>query len=155
MQILNILEFQTDHSIPSSFCIFPPAFFFGSIFLKMTAGLSKTTRAVLGLPFLVLAVLCILTMDVEKMLAHQQPFLESGNIEYDGGSIAILERFHYFEFLDELWRGATVTFSPATLGYDSISSWQMFSFLQDLGPVYAVWYLESYRAGNRFTPAYL
>lgn len=121
----------------------------------MAQGLSKTTRVVLGLPFLGLAVLCFWTMDVEKLLAHQQPFLDSGKIEFNGGSIPILSRFYYFEFLDELWRRATVTFSPSTLGYDSISSWQMFSFLHDLGPVYAVWYLESYRTGNRFTSVYL
>lgn len=88
-------------------------------------------------------------------MAHQQQFLESGVVEFDGKSITILKRFHCFEFLDKVWRGATVTFSPSTLGYDSISSWQMFSFLQDLGPIYAVWFLESCRVGNRFTPAYL
>lgn len=121
----------------------------------MARRLSKTARAVLGLPFLGLAVLCFLVMDVEKVLAHQQPFLESEKIEFDGQSIPILKHFYYFDFLDMLWRGTTVTFSPSTLGYDSISSWQMFSFLHDLGPVYAVWFLESYRAENCFTPAYL
>lgn len=120
----------------------------------MAPGLSKATRFMLGLPLLGLAVLCFLTMDPEKLMAHQQPFLESGKIEFEGKSINILKRFHYFEFLDDIWRGATVTFSPSTLGYDSISSRQMFSFLHDLGPVYAVWFLESCRVGNRFTPAY-
>lgn len=62
-------------------------------------------------------------MDMEKLLAHQQLFLKSRKIEFDGGSIPILSRFYYFEFLDDLWRRATVTFSPSTLGYDSISSW--------------------------------
>lgn len=109
----------------------------------------------LGLPFLGLAVLCFWAMDVEKLLAHQQPFLESEKIDFNGRSITILKRFYYFEFLDDLWRRATVTFSPSTLGYNSISSWQMFSFLHDLGPIYAVWYLESYRTGNRFTSAHL
>lgn len=118
-------------------------------------GLSKTTRAILGLPFLGLAALCFWAMDVEKLLAHQRPILESGRIEFGGLSIPILERFYHVGFLDEVWRGASVTFSPSTLGYDSVSSWQMFSFLHDLGPVYAVWYLESCRAGNRMTPLYL
>lgn len=121
----------------------------------MAPGLSKTTRFLLGLPLLGLAALCILAMDPEKLTAHQQPSLESGKIEFGDTSITILKRFYHFEFLDNIWRGATVTFSPSTLGYDSISSWQMFSFLHDLGPVYAVWFLESCRVGNRFTPAYL
>lgn len=106
--------------------------------LKMAAGLSKSTRFVLGLPFWGLAVLCFWAMDVEKLLTHQEPFLESRKIEFDGISIPILERIYYFEFLDDLWRRATVIFSPSTLGYDSISSRQMFSFLHDLGPIYGV-----------------
>lgn len=121
----------------------------------MAPGLSKATRILLGLPLLGLAVLCLVAMEPEKLMAHQRPFLESGVIEFDGKFITILKRFHYFEFLDKVWRGATVTFSPSTLGYDSISSWQMFSFLNDLGPIYAVWFLESCRVGNHFTPAYL
>ncbi|KAI3392214.1 hypothetical protein diail_6075 [Diaporthe ilicicola] len=121
----------------------------------MAPGLSRALRALLGLPLLGLAVLCFRAMDPEKLVAHQQPFLKSGLIEYDGHSLPILKRFHYVEFLDEVWRGTTATFSPSTLGYDGISSWQMFSFLNDLGPVYAVWFLESCRVGNRFTPAYL
>jgi hypothetical protein len=89
------------------------------------------------------------------MIAHQQPFLESGKIDWSGGSIPILTRFHYVEFLDGIWRGTTASFSPSTLGCDVASSCQVFSFLNELGPLLAVWTLESSRVGNRWTPAYL
>ncbi|EGC45088.1 conserved hypothetical protein [Histoplasma capsulatum var. duboisii H88] len=95
---------------------------------------SKRQRAILALPFLGLALLCLQVMDIEKMVAHQEPFLRSRKIKWSNGSIPILSHFHYAEFLNELWRGTTVSFSPSTLGYDVVSSWQMFSFLNDLGP---------------------
>jgi hypothetical protein len=94
-------------------------------------------------------------MDVAKMVAHQQHFLKSGKIEWEQGNIPILSRFYNVEFVDNIWRGTTASFSPSTLGYDSASSWHMFSFLNELGPVFAVWILESTRVGNAWTPAYL
>ncbi|KAF1971785.1 hypothetical protein BU23DRAFT_590410 [Bimuria novae-zelandiae CBS 107.79] len=57
------------------------------------------------------------------------------------GSIPILPRFHHVEFLDDVWRGTTASFAPSLLGYDAVSSWQMFSFLNDMGPVGNVWRL--------------
>ncbi|KAH8589959.1 hypothetical protein B0O99DRAFT_722629 [Bisporella sp. PMI_857] len=92
--------------------------------------------------------------DIEKMAAHQQPFLQSRKVEWLGELISILSSFYYVEFLDDLWRGTTASFSPSTLGYDNMSSWQMFTFLNDLGPLYAIWILESCRVGNTYTLAY-
>lgn len=60
----------------------------------MSPKLSKATRPLLGLPLLGLTVLCVLAMEPEKLMAHQQPFLKSGKIEFDGTSITILKRFH-------------------------------------------------------------
>ncbi|KAL7621623.1 hypothetical protein AAE478_008949 [Parahypoxylon ruwenzoriense] len=111
-------------------------------------------RAVASTPFLLIAAWCFRTMDIEKLISNQQPFVESGVIEWDGGKIPILDRFHNVDFLDRLFRGTTVTFSPGTIGYDSISSWQTFSFLVDLGPVYTIWILESYRVRSGYTSAY-
>ncbi|KAI0893750.1 hypothetical protein F4806DRAFT_498913 [Annulohypoxylon nitens] len=47
------------------------------------------------------------------------------------------------------------TFSNSTFWYDKVAWWQMFSFLTDLEPVYAIWILESRRAGNAWTPAFI
>lgn len=115
----------------------------------------KAQRAAAALPFLLIAAWCFRTMDLEKLVKNQQPFADSGVIEWDGGKIAILDHFHNVDFLDQLWRGTTATFSPSTLGYDSVSWWQTFGFLVDLGPVYAIWILESYRPANAWTPVYL
>ncbi|KAF7899504.1 hypothetical protein EAF00_003840 [Botryotinia globosa] len=46
-------------------------------------------------------------------------------------------------------------FSPSTLGYDEVTSQQMFSFLTDLGPLYTMFLLESLRPANALSPAYL
>lgn len=116
---------------------------------------STALKALLGLPFLALAIICISTLDPEATAAHKQQVIDAGEIEWDGGSVQILPRFYPLELLDDTWRGAAVLFAPSALGLDSVSAWQMSSFLFDMGPMYAVWFLESCRAGNRFTPAYL
>lgn len=115
----------------------------------------KARRAAASVPFLLIAAWCFRTMDIDKLVLNQQPFVDSGVIEWDGGKVTILDHFHHVDILDTIWRGTMATFSPSTFGYDSIASWQMFSFLTDLGPVYAVWILESYRPANAWTPAYL
>ncbi|KAI1084372.1 hypothetical protein F5B20DRAFT_576512 [Whalleya microplaca] len=120
----------------------------------MASGAVKARRAVASVPFLAIAAWCFLTMDIDKLVAIQQPFADSGVIEWEDGKVSILDHFHNVDFLDQIWRGTMATFSPSTFGYDSISSWQMFSFLIDLGPIYAIWILESYRAGSAYTPAY-
>ncbi|KAI1496169.1 hypothetical protein F5X99DRAFT_401178 [Biscogniauxia marginata] len=119
----------------------------------MGLGRARIRRAIQAVPFLFIAAWCLRTMDVEKLAANQQPFADSGIIEWEGGKISILDHFHHVEFLDQLWRGTTATFSPSTLGYDPVSSWQTFSFLIDIGPAYAIWLLESYRPGGVYTPA--
>ncbi|KAI2464798.1 hypothetical protein F4781DRAFT_411617 [Annulohypoxylon bovei var. microspora] len=115
----------------------------------------KLRRAVASVPFLFIAVWCFRMMDIEKIVANQQPFVDSGVIEWEGGKVRILDHFHNVDILDQVWRGTMGSFSPSTFGYDPVAWWQMFSFLTDLGPVYALWILESCRAGSAYTPAYL
>lgn len=116
---------------------------------------SRISRAVLALPFLVLAAICLNAMDIDKLKAQQIPFLAQGRITWDNGakSIPILDQFYGAAFLDDMWRGITVSFSPGYLS-DPISWWQIVTFLNDLAPLYAVWYIESCRTGNAWTPAY-
>jgi hypothetical protein len=119
--------------------------------------LQQSIRIITALPFLYLFYSCLMTLDIGKLVAHQQPFLDSGRISWEGGSVPILANFHptCLRFLDEVWRGTTVTFSPSTLGYDEVAWWQMFTFLNDLGVLMAVWIIESCRVGNMFTAGYL
>lgn len=121
----------------------------------MASGRAKALRAVTAVPFLLLAAWCLQAMDLEKIVAHQRPFDEAGMIEWADGKVAIIENFFKVDILNQIWRGTTATFAPSTLGFDSIGSWQMFSFLIDLGPLQAIWLLESERAANAYTPAYL
>lgn len=115
----------------------------------------KSARVLTGVTLLALSAWSIKTMDIEKIIAQQQPFIESGTIEWDSGSIPILEHVYPVDILNQMWRGTTATFSPSTLGFDKIGSWQMFSFLVDLGPLQAIWLLESSRPTNVRRPAYL
>lgn len=120
----------------------------------MSSRTPKLQWALAASPFLTLATVCYQAMDIDKIVAHQLPHLQKGKIEWKGGSLQFKD-FYHVKFLDDLWRGTTASFSPSTFGYDELSCWQMFTFLQDLGPLYAMWILESYRKGNERTPAYL
>jgi hypothetical protein len=114
-------------------------------------------RILTAAPFLWLSFVCLQNIDIPKLVEDQQPFLESGRITWDKGSIPILQHFHPapLQFLDDVWRGTTVTFSPSTLGYDEIAWWHMFTFLNDIGPFVVISMIESCRIGNRFRAAYL
>ncbi|KAI1391874.1 uncharacterized protein F4822DRAFT_108362 [Hypoxylon trugodes] len=114
----------------------------------------RAIRTIAAAPFLFIAVWCAREMDLQKIAANQQPFEESGVIEWDGGKISITEGFYKVDIFNKLFFGGTATFSPATFGYDAVSWWQLFAFLVDLGPVYTVWILESYRTGIAYTPMY-
>lgn len=124
----------------------------------MASSTSKFQRFIASLPFIGLTLFCLHHMDIVKMDNLIQPFLASGKIEWSndgGGSIPVLSRFHYLEFLDDVWRGPAINFAPSAVGFDAVSSWQMFAFLNDVGPVYAVLILESTRVGNAWSPAFL
>ncbi|KAI1447426.1 hypothetical protein F5Y02DRAFT_24191 [Annulohypoxylon stygium] len=116
---------------------------------------TRVLRAISAVPFLLLGAWSLSVMDLDKLALYAQPFADSGVIEWDGGKVKIIDHFHNVDILDTLWRGGMATFSTSTLGYDSIGSWQMFSFLVDVGVIYAIWILESYRRGNAWTPIYL
>lgn len=94
-------------------------------------------------------------MDIDLLAANNQPFIETRLLTWPGGSVPMLWDVFHIDFLDQICRGITPTFAPSTFGYDTIAWWQMFSFLMDLGLVYAVWMLESCRPGNAWTPAAL
>ncbi|KAK8022657.1 hypothetical protein PG993_013424 [Apiospora rasikravindrae] len=111
-------------------------------------------RAISSVPFLFVAIWCFRTMEPEKIVAFSQPAAASGFIDWDGGKLKMLDRFYGVEALDQAFRGAMASFAPSTLGYDSISSWQFFHFLVDMGPIYTIWFLESSRALNAWSPAY-
>lgn len=121
----------------------------------MTSVASKLRRAAAAAPFLLVAAWCLQAMDLDKIGETARPSADSGYIRWDNKEVKILDNFHGVRFLDDLWRGGMATFSTSSFGYDPIGSWQVFSFLIDLGPFYAIWILESTRGANSWSPAYM
>ena len=121
----------------------------------MAPATTRVLRAVSAVPFLLLGAWCLNVMDLDKMTSHTKPIADAGVIQWEGGKVDIIDHFYNVEVLDTIWRGGVATFSPSTLGFDAIASWQFFSFLVDIGPIYAIWILESYRTANSWTPMYL
>lgn len=121
----------------------------------MASVLTRALRILCAAPLLPLAVWVTGIIDGDMAAALAKPILHARAIEWEGGSVALINQFYGVEALDQLCRGIAVIFSPPVFGYDEISSWQFFTFLIDLGPIYAIWLLESYRPTNAWTPAYL
>ncbi|TGJ86620.1 hypothetical protein E0Z10_g2189 [Xylaria hypoxylon] len=84
-------------------------------------------------------------MEPPRLMELWQPAFDSGSIEWAGGAILLLRSFYRVDVLDWYWRGLTVTFAPATLGFDPLGWWTGFQFLTQLGPLYATWMLEDAR----------
>ncbi|KAH9897153.1 hypothetical protein F4778DRAFT_772024 [Xylariomycetidae sp. FL2044] len=120
----------------------------------MTSVLARLKRAVVAAPFLIITYVCIQAMNFKVMEANCMSIVAAGKIEWDGGSFPIVWDFFRVDFLNDLWRGATAAFAPASFGIDKVSSWQMFSFLNDLGPIYAIMIYESCRGASAYRPVY-
>lgn len=123
----------------------------------MATYLSRRQRLIPAFLILPISLLCLQAMDIPKMVAHHKPFVESNTVpSQDGiGTVALPSTFFGIETIDKFWRDVVVAFTPSAIGYDPVASWQMFAFLTDLGPLYAIWILESCRATNTYSPQYL
>ncbi|KAI1328423.1 hypothetical protein F5Y16DRAFT_419846 [Xylariaceae sp. FL0255] len=113
---------------------------------------NKLLRAAAAVPFLLISAHCSIAMEPSKLFEQWQPALDSGVIEWEGGSIPLRTTFYHVELLDWYWRGLTITFAPATLGYDPVAWWTGFEFLSQLVPLYSTWVLESYSLASETTP---
>ncbi|RDW72366.1 FAD-dependent oxidoreductase [Aspergillus mulundensis] len=77
---------------------------------------------------------------------HLQSTLEKGTWGAANGEVLDLTRpFYHIGFLDKLMRPLVTCFLPSVTGSDPQSHLQMLSFMTDLGPIYGIWLLESYR----------
>lgn len=113
---------------------------------------SKLYRALVALPFLILTVWCYRIITGLIPWESGGEILRSGQIKWgESLSIPILDKFYRWKRLDDGYRGATVLMAPSTLGYDAVSSFQMFTFLADYGLVYAILLIESARRANMLT----
>ncbi|KAK8061144.1 hypothetical protein PG997_015365 [Apiospora hydei] len=106
------------------------------------------SRVVGALPFLLLFAWSWREMNLDQIISTARPSAESGFIEWgNDNKFAILDDFHGVDFLT----GSGAAAPPPS----PIAAWQTFHFLIDLGPLYAIWILESHRAANAWSPAYI
>ncbi|KAJ5759561.1 hypothetical protein N7520_006717 [Penicillium odoratum] len=85
----------------------------------------------------------------EGMRPHLISCLRQGSWTSSNGETLSLARSLYsIPFLDRALSPMVTCFLPSISGSDAVSYSQMFSFMADLGPVYAIWLLESYRQGK-------
>ena len=110
---------------------------------------NKLRRAIMALPFLAMSIACF------RVLLQLVPFeeldrmVESRTILWgDSSSFRIWDKFYFVSILDNLARPATILFSPSTFAYDPVSWFQMFTFLADIGVVYAITLVESNRQAS-------
>lgn len=115
---------------------------------------SQIHRAFASLPFLAMSVSCFYILRALIPWEFGSAILGSGKIEWDNSfSIPILEKFYHVKTLDDFCRGASILMAPSTLGYDPGSSFQMFTFLADIGLIYSIFLIESARRASLFTIA--
>jgi hypothetical protein len=107
---------------------------------------SSWKRLLWSVPLVVYLVGACVAMDIEPLETHAQPLISRGSFESVNGEVVPLLRpiFHK-EILDTILGRLTTCFLPSISGSDPISRSQMLSFLTDLGPLYGIWLLESYR----------
>ncbi|KAK4644608.1 hypothetical protein QC761_306360 [Podospora bellae-mahoneyi] len=116
---------------------------------------SHLGRGVLALPLLYLSYFCNKRFDRDTLVELVPPILEKGFIPHPSGPVPVLEGIFPWKPANDLFRPISVIFAPSTLSIDPLAWHQMLFFLVDLGPVYLVLLLESFRDGNAYTAAYL
>ncbi|CAG7991652.1 unnamed protein product [Penicillium salamii] len=86
---------------------------------------------------------------IEKVIPLLGPIFRQGTWTASNGETVSLTRpIYHVSLLDKILGGPITCFLPSISGSDPRSYAQMFSFMADLGPVYGIWLLESYRQGS-------
>ncbi|OGM48097.1 monooxygenase [Aspergillus bombycis] len=77
---------------------------------------------------------------------HLYPLFKEGTwTAGNGETLSLTKPLYHNLFLDKLFRPLITCFLPSITGSDLNSRVQMLSFMTDLGTVYGIWLLESYR----------
>ncbi|KAI2996205.1 hypothetical protein CBS147346_9459 [Aspergillus niger] len=108
-------------------------------------------RALSILPFVACYAAAQKTMGT--LITQTGPFIVSlfaeGVWSTGNGEVLDLSRpIYHIPFLDKLFRPAITCFLPSISGSDPQSRIQMLSFMADIGPIYGIWLLESYRKAS-------
>lgn len=135
---------------------------------------SKMARTVKALPFLTITAAAvyfmwgIVSFSVKRLLEYETKTLQAlppmidriGEILEHGvtinpnlgqpGVLKSLHNFYGLEFIDGRFRGLAACFAPLQF-VDAISSWQSYTFLADVGILYAIVLIEGARRANVLT----
>ncbi|KAI9929711.1 hypothetical protein MW887_001187 [Aspergillus wentii] len=111
-------------------------------------------RFIWALPLLSLLLVAFSTMDAT--LVSTIPYLGrtllSGTWESSTGeAVSLYKPQYHWQYLDDLFRPMITCFLPSISGSHPLSKLQINSFLTDLGPIYAIWLLESYRRAHHWS----
>ncbi|BCS05511.1 FAD-dependent oxidoreductase [Aspergillus luchuensis] len=87
------------------------------------------------------------------LITQTGPFMVSLFVEgiwsaENGEALSLARPLYNIPFLDKLFRPAITCFLPSISGSDPQSRTQMLSFMADIGPIYGIWLLESYRKAH-------
>ena len=108
-------------------------------------------RVLWGMPFLGCFTVASATMGaiLTKVRPLMIPYFIQGTWSSTNGEVLdIRKAVYHIPLLDNLLRPMITCFLPSISGSDLQSRAQMISFLADLGAVYGIWLLESYRKAN-------
>lgn len=118
---------------------------------------SKLLRAIRALPFLAITATAIHFMwgiALPPALVRIVEIMEKGVENNFGmaGTVIPLQTFYGVEFIDSRVRGLAACFASFQFA-DTIGYWQSYTFLTDIGVVYAIILIESARRANIMTLA--
>ncbi|RDH27530.1 hypothetical protein BDQ94DRAFT_184486 [Aspergillus welwitschiae] len=86
---------------------------------------------------------------ITRVRLFMLPLFAEGVWTTGNGEVFSLTRpIYHVPFLDNLFRPLITCFLPSISGSDPQSRIQMLSFMTDLGPIYGIWLLESYRKAH-------
>jgi hypothetical protein len=83
---------------------------------------------------------------LEPLLASS--FAQGTWTAINGETLDLIRPMYHIQFLDKMFAPLIFCFLPSISGSDPRSHVQMISFMADIGPVYGIWLLESYRKGK-------
>jgi hypothetical protein len=83
---------------------------------------------------------------LEPLLASS--FAQGTWTAINGETLDLIRPMYHIQFLDKMFAPLILCFLPSISGSDPRSHVQMISFMADIGPVYGIWLLESYRKGK-------
>lgn len=121
----------------------------------MSSSPSLVPRILPASIFIFISLSCFYLMDMITLITKFPSPTASGHIEWQNGTLPILDKFHWLRPLDHVIREITPGFAPSSFGYDNVSRWQMMNFIiSDPGVFYFIWGCESLRRGVRGGPAF-